>query len=292
MIHPNLLFLLVCLHLPALPPATPDNSTAKPKPFEVVERKDIDYFQGADKDPVKHKLDLYCPKGVKDAPVLVFVHGGAWVQGDKGFWGIYSALGKFMASRGIVTVVISYRLSPKVKHPAHAEDVARAIAWTNKNISRHGGNPAKIFLCGHSAGGHLVSLVTCDDTYFKKENVDPQCILAVISISGVYEIPKYVLGSVFGNDPKIKEQASPLFQVRKGLPPFLILCADRELPMCGAKECQRFQKALTDQGTRVAFEEIPQSNHMKIIFDAGKPDKSVSDKILAFMASILTESAK
>jgi len=291
---PCLFFLvhLVTLFTSAFPPAEKNVKPDSFKSFEVIERRNIDYYQGGDRDPVKHKLDIYAPKGTNNAPVFVFVHGGAWVQGDKDFWGIYSAIGKFMASRGIVSAVISYRLSPRVKHPAHAEDVARAISWTHANISKHGGDPNKIFLCGHSAGGHLVSLVTCDESYLKKENIDPRCILAVISISGVYEIPKYILGSVFGTESKVKEQASPIHHVRKGLPPFLILCADRELPMCDSKECQRFQKALKDQGNRVSFEEITSSNHMKIIFDASKPDKSVSEKILNFMGQILTEASR
>src|SRR3954447_11650612 len=137
------------------------------KTFEVEVVADIDYYQGADADPIKHKLDLFLPKGHKDFPVLFFVHGGAWRQGDKNFFGFYSSLGKFYARRGIGTVVTNYRLSPKVTHPEHIKDVARAFAWTSKNISKYGGNPTALFLCGHSAGGHLVSLLATDRNYLK-----------------------------------------------------------------------------------------------------------------------------
>lgn len=176
-----------------------DKPTAPPAIREVT---DIGYFEGAGKDSTKHKLDLFLPPNAANAPVFFFVHGGAWVQGDKNFFGIYSAIGRLAAQNGMIGVVISYRLTPKVKHPSHAEDVARAIAWTTKNIKNYGGDPERIILCGHSAGGHLVSLVCCDPIYFKTEKVNPSSIKGVISISGVYEIPKIILGNVFGNDPE------------------------------------------------------------------------------------------
>src|SRR5437016_9492663 len=103
--------------------------------FEVHKVLDVPYYQGADADP-KHKLDLYLPKDQKDFPVLFFVHGGAWKSGDRK---IYGRLGEMFARNGIGTVIPSYRLSPKVVHPAHIQDVAEAFAWTVKNINTYGG---------------------------------------------------------------------------------------------------------------------------------------------------------
>ena len=258
-------------------------------PPAIREVTDIGYFEGAGKDSAKHKLDLFIPPNPENAPIFFFVHGGAWVQGDKNFFGIYSAIGRFAAQNGMIGVVISYRLTPKVKHPSHAEDVARAIAWTTNNIKKYVGDPEKIILCGHSAGGHLVSLVTCDPTYFKTEKVNPSSIKGVISISGVYEIPAIILGNVFGNTPEKKVQASPITHVRKGLPPFLILCADKELPLCTSADCKKFQKALEENGNPVKFQEISPSNHMKMVFDAGKPEKQVANLILQFTKQVLKQ---
>ncbi len=95
--------------------------------YEVETHKDVAYYEGDNADPVKHKLDLYLPKGLKDFPVLFFVHGGAWQMGDKAKdFGTYITLGKTFAKAGIGTVVTNYRLSPGVKHPEHIKDVARA----------------------------------------------------------------------------------------------------------------------------------------------------------------------
>src|SRR5206468_3096567 len=113
----------------------------------------------------KHRLDLYLPEGKSDAPVLFFVHGGGWTVGDKNLFGIAARLGKTLARRGIGLVSINYRLSPKVKHPEHIRDVARAFAWTHQNIGTYGGCKEEIFLCGHSAGGHLVALLSTDTQY-------------------------------------------------------------------------------------------------------------------------------
>src|SRR5438067_2294542 len=137
-----------------VPSAYADEAKAAVKcggPFDVEVDKDIAYHEG---DDPKQKLDLYLPKGQKDFPVLFFVHGGSWRSGDRG---LYGKVASIFARNGVGMVVPSYRLSPKVKHPAHVEDVARAFAWTCKNIGSHGGRADQIFLCGHSAGGHLVS---------------------------------------------------------------------------------------------------------------------------------------
>ena len=109
---PSKTLLLVPLFLVAPAFAEGAKSEAPPpaaKTFEVEVVADVDYYQGADADPIKHKLDLFLPKGHKDFPVLFFVHGGAWRQGDKNFFGFYSSLGKFYARRGIGTVVTNYQ---------------------------------------------------------------------------------------------------------------------------------------------------------------------------------------
>ncbi|HKI31232.1 MAG TPA: alpha/beta hydrolase fold domain-containing protein, partial [Gemmataceae bacterium] len=153
--------------------------------FEVKEVKDIAYYEGDDADPKKHKLDLFLPKGQKDFPVLIFVHGGAWVFGDRK---MYGSLGNTFAKNGIGTVVISYRLTPQVQHPGHIEDVARAFAWTHENIGKYGGKADQIFVSGQSAGGHLTALLATNETYLKAHKLSLKDIKGAIPISGVYTI--------------------------------------------------------------------------------------------------------
>jgi acetyl esterase/lipase len=266
-------------------PAAWAGDKAPAKKFAVESIKDVAYFDGKGADPVKHKLDLFLPKGQKNFPVFFFVHGGSWRHGDKGFLGIYSSLGKYFASQGIGAVVINYRLSPKVMHPEHEKDVARAFAWTHKNVARYGGRADQIFVCGHSAGGHLVSLLATDDRYLKAEGLTVAAIKGVISISGVYSIPEKLFPQVFGTDAEVRRQASPLYHVKAGRPPFLLLCADKDLPGCDKKPAEAFAKALRDKDNKAELIEIADSDHFQIVWSAAVPDHAVSKALLAFIAA-------
>src|SRR5262245_11848260 len=105
-----------------------------------VERKPgVAYYEGKDADNYRHRLDLFLPRGVKEFPVLVLVHGGSWMMGDNRCCGLYSSVGEYLASCGIGAVLPNYRLSPWVKHPEHMKDLARAVAWTKAHIGEHGG---------------------------------------------------------------------------------------------------------------------------------------------------------
>jgi acetyl esterase/lipase len=200
--------------------------------FEVIEKRDIAYRDDAEAHPVKHKLDLFLPKGAKDFPVLIFVHGGTWKSGDKQ---LYSPLGHLFAQQGIGTVVVNYRLTTgtkPAKHPDHIQDVARAFAWVQENIEKHGGRKDRLFLGGHSAGGHLVSLLATDESYLKAEKHSISEIRGVIPISGVYHINPIlsVFHPAFSDDIQVCRKASPIMHVHEGLPPFLVMYADKDLP--------------------------------------------------------------
>src|SRR5262245_28423513 len=159
------------------------------KKYEVETVSDLAYYEGPDQHKVKHKLDLYLPKGHKDFPVLFFVHGGAWVHGDKNTFGLYRLLGANYARKGIGVVVTNYRLSPDVRHPEHVKDVARAFAWCRKNLGRYGAAADQLFACGHSAGAHLVALLAGDESYLKEHGLSNKAIRGVIPISGPLVLP-------------------------------------------------------------------------------------------------------
>lgn len=199
-----------------------------PPAADAFERhSDLAYRTGPGADKERHTLDVYVPKGKKDFPVVLFVHGGSWKSGNKN---LYAALGQALAADGLGCVICNYRLSPAVKHPAHIEDVAGACAWTCANIERYGGNPKNLFLCGHSAGGHLVSLLATDPQYLKAEKLAPDAIRGVASFSGVYEIlpDVKVFEGPFGTDAQVCKRASPLAHISGKHPPFLIAYADTD----------------------------------------------------------------
>ncbi len=120
--------------------------------------RDLVYRPGGDPDG-KDKLDLYVPPGPGPHPVIVFIHGGGLLQGDKS---IYAGLGQYFVRRGFAAALINHRLSPGVAHPAHVRDAAAAFAWVYRNVERFGGDPKRIVLAGHSSGAYLAALLAVD----------------------------------------------------------------------------------------------------------------------------------
>jgi acetyl esterase/lipase len=294
--------------------------------FEVEFVGDVAYYDEASADAARHKLDLYLPKGKKDYPVVVFVHGGAWMFGDNRCCGLYRAVGEFLAGQGIGAVMPNYRLSPFVKHPEHAKDVARAVAWTRTHIADFNGDPGQMFLMGHSAGGHLAALLATDSRYLNGEGMSVADLRGIISVSGVYTIPPgsadvevggttplgirldevapirgvgtafnptareksglpvsiNVFGPVFGDDAKIRSAASPLNYVRPGLPPFLLISADKDLPLL-PKMASDMHQSLLKHGNSSTLLIVEKRNHNSIMFQAIHPGDPVARAVLDFV---------
>jgi acetyl esterase/lipase len=223
----------------------------------------IAYRTDKDADKERHVLDVYAPKGKKNFPVVLFVHGGSWKSGNKN---LYAALGGSLASDGIGCVICNYRLSPAVQHPAHVEDVAKAFAWTCDNIAKYGGNKEQLFLCGHSAGGHLVSLLATDPQYLKAEKHSPGEVKGVASLSGIYEIATdvKVFNDPFGTDQKVCKAASPLTHVVGKHPPFFLAYADNDFPKLD-KTAENMCAALKKVESPAELIKCKDRNHYTII---------------------------
>ena len=272
--------------------------------LEVVTIKNVAYYEGKDADPIRHKLDVYLPKGKTDFPVVFFVHGGAWMFGSKDILGLYSAVGRFLASQGIGAVLPNYRLSPSVKHPEHVRDVTRAFAWTHSHIARYGGDPQRLFVGGHSAGGHLSALLVTDESYLQAEGLSRKAIRGVIAVSGVYTIPDKVAFEMpaysatpgakvnlsfnpfdlaFGKDPAGRKAASPLTYVSEGLPPFLVISAERDLPML-PEMAEELVAAIKRKGGSADLLQVKDRQHSTVLFRAVTPTDPAAKAILSFVA--------
>lgn len=249
---------------------------APPTEDKFERHADIAYRIDKDADKERHRLDVYAPKGKKDFPVVLFVHGGSWKSGNKN---LYAALGQALAADGIGCVICNYRLSPAVQHPAHVEDVAKAFAWTADNIGKYGGNKQQLFLCGHSAGGHLVSLLATDPRYLKAEKHSPAEVRGVASFSGVYEIVTDVptLEAPFGKDEKVCKLASPLTHVTGKCPPFLIAYADNDFNRLD-ETALNMHAALKKADSPVELVKCKNRNHYTIIIEFAKSNDDPLNK--------------
>jgi len=133
---------------------------------QVKTAKNINYGGNAD---IKNTLNIfYKNDGVKDKPVLIFIHGGSWSSGKKE---TYWWLGRNFARKGIVTVIINYPLAPDAQYGKMADDCAVAVKWVQGNIGNYQASAEKIFVMGHSAGAHLGELINADPQYFKRAGI-------------------------------------------------------------------------------------------------------------------------
>jgi acetyl esterase/lipase len=224
---------------------------------------DIPYVEGS-LNPA-HTLDLHLPGSGQPFPVAVVVFGGGLRQGDKRE---EAAIGRRLAAEGVGAVVVNYRLSPGVAHPAHVEDVAAAIAWTRQNISQYGGDANRTFLLGWSAGAYLTALVALDDRYLGAHNLKPAAALrGVIPISGFHHVERVAPDrpkDTWGEDPAAWPKASPAAYARRDAPPFLLIYADGDAPD-RKQESRDLARALTAAGhTSVQVQQIDHRNHTTV----------------------------
>ncbi|HVK09623.1 MAG TPA: alpha/beta hydrolase [Gemmataceae bacterium] len=255
-----------------------------PAKYEVEKHRNLAYNPARDADPVRHKLDLYLPKGAKKFPVMTFVHGGAWRSGNKD---LYAALGETFAKQGVGTAVINYRLSGadgKVKHPDHVHDVARAFAWVKANAPKYGGDPEKLYLSGHSAGGHLVALLATDEQYLKAEKCSTKDLKGVMALSGVYTITPQLpmLATAFGTDARACEAASPLTHVKADHPPFLIAYGAKDFPFLDMM-AEQFGKKLTANKCDAKVLKLDRDHFSIIISAATSAADPLAKGMLEFM---------
>ena len=149
--------------------------------------KDISY-RGATTADRRTSLDLYLPPpSTVKPPLFIFVHGGFWLLSDDEYQ-IGPSIAANLSRDGVAVALVRYRLAPAYRHPAQAEDVAAAVGYLIKHASQYGFDPKRVYLAGHSAGGHLASLVALDRGYLNRQGLSPKALAGVISISGLYDL--------------------------------------------------------------------------------------------------------
>ena len=176
------------------------------------------------------KLDVYYPKDTINVATIVWFHGGGLEFGEKD-------IPEGLLEKGVVVVTVNYRMHPKVKHPVYIEDAAAAVAWTFNNIEKYNGDPEKIFLTGHSAGGYLANMVGLDKSYLEEHDVAANDLAGLIPFSG-HAITHFTIRrerGIKGTQPIIDKYA-PLFHVRNDAPPMLLITGNREKELLGRYE--------------------------------------------------------
>ena len=173
------------------------------------------------------KLDIYYPDGVADLPVVVWFHGGGLEGGNK-------EIPPQLREKDVVVVGVNYRLLPWVTVTETLDDAAEAVAWVFKHIEQYGGDPSKIVVTGHSAGGYLSMMLCLDKKWLAAYAIDADSVMMYVPFSG-QAITHYNVRKMQGIpplQPTIDEYA-PLYWVRGDCPPLVLICGDRELELYG-----------------------------------------------------------
>jgi arylformamidase len=228
-------------------------------------------------DDYYQRVDVYRPmKATADLPVLVFAHGGAWTNGYKEWMGLMApAITNFPA----VFVSVSHRLAPEHRYPVPFDDCLAALSWVHRNIADYGGDPRRLYVGGHSSGGHLYALVTLRRDARRSAGLADDVVRACFPVSTRFNM-------VFDNpEPGTTEHrhntmlfaagenavpASPLHQIDGNSVPFLLAWGARDLPAI-MENGERMFEALFATGTRIEKLVIEGHDHFDMALELGNP---------------------
>ncbi len=173
------------------------------------------------------KLDVYHPEGATDCPVVIWFHGGGLEGGNK-------EIPAQLKEKDMVVVGVNYRLLPRVTVKETLDDAAEAVAWVFNHIAEYGGDPRKIVVTGHSAGGYISMMLCLDKKWLAAYHIDADNVMMYVPFSG-QAITHYNVRKMQGIpplQPTIDEYA-PLYWVRGDCPPLVLICGDQELELFG-----------------------------------------------------------
>jgi arylformamidase len=255
---------------------------------EMKVERDVAYAEPKNE---RQSLDVYAPADGTEHPVVVWIHGGGWKQGDKK---LVQVKPQAFVDRGFLFVAINYRFVPQVTLKEMTGDVAKAIRWVHEHAKTRGGNPNSIFVMGHSAGAHLAALVCTDERYLKAEGLSLAMVKGCVPVdAGAYDVPRRFAQSdakrnsdgkaIFGEEEASHRELSPITYVGKvkTIPPFLILhVAGRA---ASKDQSEVFAKALKEAGIAATVFAAEGKTHGTINSELGLPDDKATKAVFEFV---------
>lgn len=245
--------------------------------------RDVAYGKDA-----SQRFDVYLPSGPRNGKILLMVHGGAWAFGDKGASGVWSNKVAHWGAQGWVVVSTNYRMVPKANPLVQAQDVARALARVQQLAPSWGAKPHEVLLMGHSAGAHLVALITAQPQLTAEQGAQAWLGTVVLD-SGAMDVeaimtkrhfPLY--DRAFGADRALWQQASPLQQLNSATVPTLLVCSLRRDVSCAQAKAYASRASQLGARAQVLPEDL---SHMQINKELGLPG-AYTGGVDAFIATL------
>jgi acetyl esterase/lipase len=234
----------------------------------------------------RQQLDIYQPKQInaKALPVVVFFYGGSWDSGEKEDY-LFAA--EAFTSRGYLTVIPNYRVYPDVKFPAVMDDPANAANWVKTHIAAYGGDPDRIFLVGHSAGAHLLTMLALNSHYLQQVARTPNDFRGYIGLAGPYDflpLKSVRLKEIFGPEDT-QWQSQPIRFVNGNNPTMLLLVGLKD-SVVWPRNTYNLATEIRKHGGKVDVVEFPDYGHIDMVAKLAKPlrgNSSLLDEVDAFM---------
>jgi len=242
----------------------PDATEGQPTPVSVPRsklqvQKDLVFHEVADEEVA---ADFYRPAGDRVLPLVVMIHGGGWISGDK--WNVIDHA-KELARNGMAVLAINYRLAPDHRYPAQLEDCRKALAWAAQRASDWSVDCDRVGLWGYSAGGQLASMLATDAP--ETHPVKIRCLVAGGAPNDLTYIPEQsnVLAMVFGGSrkelPEVYKNASPIYRLNAQCPPALLFHGTKDL-LVPFDTSVRFQERAKEVGVDCELIPIEGQGHL------------------------------
>jgi acetyl esterase len=250
------------------------------------EERDLPY--GA--QDARQVLDLYVPDGAANAPSVLFFHGGAFTDGEKNRTPeIHANIVRYFARNGIIGINVEYRPAPRWTYPAGSEDVGLAVRWAQQNIARYGGDPARIFIAGSSAGAAHTGSYAYDR---RLQPAEGPGIAGHIVISGRVRADNRPdnpnarrVEAYYGTDASRFEDVSQVNHVDAHSVPTMIAVAEFENPLIDVYCAELFYKLALAKGRAPRFIRLAGHNHASIHAHIGTTEDRLGQEMLAFVRS-------
>ena len=239
----------------------------------------------------RHILDVYRSGQAANAPVVLFVHGGAFVRGDKDVTDeVYANVCYYFARHGYLAVNVEYRLAPESKYPGGAEDLAGAIAWAKRSARDFGGDPERLFLVGHSAGATHVAAYAWDPNM--PARVDP-AVKGLVLISGRLRADARpdnpnaaAVRAYFGDDESLYEARSPVTYAAASQLPVFLAVAEYENPLLDVYGAETLHRIAVARGRAPRFLRLPRHNHISIVAHLNTEEDVLGSELRDFLATL------
>ena len=238
----------------------------------------------------RQQLDIYRPAALAPAggwPVVVFFYGGSWNSGERAD---YQFVGEALASRGILTVVADYRLYPQVRYPDFLIDSASALGWGLDNAAHLGGNPKRVFVMGHSAGGYNAAMLALDPRWLAAGDHSPSELAGWIGLAGPYDfLPARNpdVQPVFFH-PNYPPHSQPIDFIRADAPRTFLAAPAKDTVVNPERSTQQLAEKLAAAGALVELRSYERARHVTLIGAFAWPLRFIApvlDDVVAFIES-------